>query len=37
MGRTIDLTDEMDWSNQVHVGRRSVQEATVEYSEAVSR
>lgn len=37
VGRTIDLTDEMDWSNQVHVGRRSVQEATVEYSEAVSR
>ena len=29
-GRTIAFTDDMDWENQLHVGRRYVQEAWVE-------
>lgn len=30
LGRTIAFTDDMDWANQLHVGRRYVQEAWVE-------
>ncbi len=30
IGRTIAFTDDMDWANQLHVGRRYVQEAYVE-------
>lgn len=30
IGRTIAFTDDMDWENQLHVGRRYVQEAWVE-------
>lgn len=30
IGRTIAFTDDMDWENQIHVGRRYVQEAWVE-------
>jgi CRISPR system Cascade subunit CasD len=30
IGRTIAVTDDMDWENQLHVGRRYVQEAWVE-------
>ncbi len=36
IGRTIELTDDMDWSNQVHVGRRAMQEASVSYAKAVA-
>jgi CRISPR system Cascade subunit CasD len=30
IGRTVAFTDDMDWENQLHVGRRYVQEAWVE-------
>jgi CRISPR system Cascade subunit CasD len=30
IGRTLAFTDDMDWENQIHVGRRYVQEAWVE-------
>jgi CRISPR system Cascade subunit CasD len=30
VGRTLAFTDDMDWENQIHVGRRYVQEAWVE-------
>jgi CRISPR system Cascade subunit CasD len=34
IGRTIAFTDDMDWENQLHVGRRYVQEAWVEFEPA---
>lgn len=30
IGRTVAFTDDMDWENQIHVGRRYVQEAWVD-------
>ncbi|MEI2616043.1 MAG: hypothetical protein V9F06_00215 [Thermomicrobiales bacterium] len=26
-GRTLAITDDMDWTNQIHVGRRFMQES----------
>ena len=28
-GRTLAITDDMDWTNQIHVGRRFMQESTL--------
>lgn len=36
VGRTIAVTDDMDWSNQIHVGRRYMQEAFVELTTATT-
>ena len=37
VGHTVHFTDDMDWSNQMHVGRRAVQEATVIFAVGAAR
>lgn len=37
IGRTLAFTDDMDWENQLHVGRRYVQEAWVELQTSAAK
>ncbi len=34
-GRTLAITDDMDWTNQIHVGRRFMQESTLSLTSEV--